>query len=74
MKSYGAAALQRHRMPPKIIASPTDKVPSSLPAIIEARVKQLLWNDPGCLLLIWIGLLLAGLAYIVLAGLGAFPA
>ena len=40
--------------------------------LLKVVFKHLLWNDPGCLLLIWIGLLLAGLAYICFVSIGAW--
>ncbi len=71
-KSYGVEALRVNRLPPKAMVSHSAKAPSSLRALIEMRIKYLLWNDPGCLLLIWIGIVLAGLAYILLVSIGAF--
>ena len=73
-RSYGAEALRVNRLPPKAMVSHSAKAPSSLRALIEMRVKYLLWNDPGCLLLIWIGIVLAGLAYIFLVSIGAISA
>lgn len=73
-KSYGAEALRRSRPLPKSRVSQSADAPSSLRALIELRIKHLLWNDPGCLLLIWIGLVLAGLAYLFFVSIGVFSA
>ncbi|MYE25809.1 MAG: hypothetical protein F4X87_01055 [Chloroflexi bacterium] len=73
-KSYGVEALRRSRDLPKTRISQTAEPPSSLRALIELRIKHLLWNDPGCLLLIWAGLVLAGLAYLFLVSIGVFSA
>ena len=70
-RSYGADALRRHRRLPRTRVSRSADAPSSLRAFVEGRIKHLLWNDPGCLLLIWIGLVLAGLAYVFLVNIGA---
>ena len=71
-RSYGADALRRPNRLPRTTVSQSADAPSSLRALIVGRFKHLLWNDPGCLLLIWIALLLAGLAYIFLVNIGAF--
>lgn len=73
-RSYGADALRRHKRLPRTRVSQSVDAPLSLRALIEKRIKYLLWNDPGCILLIWIGLLLAGLAYICFVSFGAFSA
>ena len=70
--SYGADALRRHKRRPRTRVSRSADAPSSLRTFVEGRIKHLLWNDPGCLLLIWIGLVLAGLAYVFFVSIGAF--
>lgn len=73
-RSYGVDALRRHRRLPRTRVSRSAEAPSSLRAFVEGRIKHLLWNDPGFLSLIWIGLVLAGLAYIFFVSIGAFSA
>lgn len=74
LRSYGAEALRRSKPLPKSRISQSVDAPSSPRARIELRIKRLLWNDPGCLLLIWIGLVLAGLAYLFFVSIGVFSA
>lgn len=71
-RSYGADALRRRKRLRRTGVSQSADAPTSLRALIESRFKHLLWNDPGCLLLIWIGLVLAGLAYLFFVSIGVF--
>ena len=64
--------LSRHNSPARRRAGQPADAPSSPQAWIAGRVKYLLWNDPGCLLLVWIGLLVLGLLYVLFVSVRAY--
>lgn len=68
-KADRAASLQRRSQPAGGESRSLREAPSSLRALIEGRFTYLIWNDPGCLLLVWIGLLALGLAYLIFVGI-----
>jgi len=63
--------LSRQSPPAGMEASAMRGSPTTVGAWIAKRIENLIWNDPGCLLLIWIGLVALGLLVLIVSGFRA---